>query len=116
MSRYIYSPTRSEAKKISKICAVLEKEWKRTISNKGQTEEEKSDALANIRFLKRMICAEGPMNFMNYFCGVKLNKKASEKIFSILNEPINESNRHNDYSRQIRQQIRQVGDEKSRLR
>ena len=87
MGRCVYSPTKSEEKKIVRICGILEEERKRIVKDESmQPAVVQDNRLANLRFLKRMVCAEGPMNFINYVCGVKLGRKAGKEISDILKE------------------------------
>ena len=87
MGRCVYSPTKKEEKKIAKICGILEEERKRAVKDKsGQAAVIRDNRLANLRFLKRMVCAEGPMNFINRACRVKLSREAGNEISDILKE------------------------------
>jgi len=77
-------------RQIASICKKLDARHKRIIAGRPgllapftKTEQEELKAL---RWIKRMVCAEGPMNFINHFCGVKLSREANREISDILKE------------------------------
>jgi hypothetical protein len=88
MSRCVYQPTQKETKQILKINKILQSERGKLLSTDRLPNNGEMHKLENIRFLRRMLFAEGPSQFMYYLAGVKLEEKIQESITEILHESV----------------------------
>jgi len=88
MGRCVYQPTEKETKQILKINKILQSEREKLLSADRLPNNGEMNKLGNIRFLRRMLFAEGPSQFMNYLAGVRLEEKIQESITEILHEPV----------------------------